>query len=110
MTEHLPECPLGLPCQSGEPEHVRQETIAGIPVTICGLCMTDCICEQLRTARDRGYSEACDDGWGEPEHIKEALSMAVQRVMELPDLSDAGFTYMNLLNRATVIDAIRGES
>ena len=39
-----------------------------------------------------------------------AIETAVQRVIELPDLIDAGFTYMNLLNRAAVIDAIRGES
>ena len=39
------------------------------------------------------------------------LDAAVQRVTELPDLIDAGFAYyMNLLNRAAVIDAIRGES
>lgn len=39
-----------------------------------------------------------------------AIETAVQRVIALPDLIDAGFTYMNLLNRAAVIDAIRGES
>ena len=40
---------------------------------------------------------------------RDALAAAVQRVIELPDLIDAGFSYMNLLNRAAVIDAIRGE-
>ena len=40
-----------------------------------------------------------------------AIETAVQRVTELPDLIDAGFAYyMNLLNGAAVIDAIRGES
>lgn len=57
-----------------------------------------------------GYAAAMEDGWGETGHITLALEQAVIRVMELPDLSDAGFTYMNLLNRAAVIDAIRGES
>jgi hypothetical protein len=56
-----------------------------------------------------GYAAAMEDGWGEPGHIKAAIEQAVQRVIALPDLSDAGFTYMNLLNRAVVIDAIRGE-
>ena len=42
---------------------------------------------------------------------RRVLDAAVQRVTELPDLIDAGFAYyMNLLNRAAVIDAIRGES
>lgn len=42
---------------------------------------------------------------------RQMLDAAVQRVTELPDLIDAGFAYyMNLLNRAAVIDAIRGES
>lgn len=90
MTEHLPECHLWL-----EPMLSAQDW---------------CICDRLRKARDRGYSEACDDGWGEPEHIKEAISAAVQRVMELPDLLDAGFTYSGLLHREVVIDAIRRES
>ena len=57
-----------------------------------------------------GYNAAMEDGWGETGHITLALEQAVIRVMELPDLIDAGFTYMNLLNRAAVIDAIRGES
>ena len=52
-----------------------------------------CICDELRACEQR------------------VLDAAVQRVTELPDLIDAGFAYyMNLLNRAAVIDAIRGES
>jgi hypothetical protein len=46
-----------------------------------------------------GYMNGCAD----------AIETAVQRVIELPDLIDAGFTYSNLLNREAVIDAIRGE-
>ena len=85
MTEHLPECPLGQPCQSSEPDHVMQGTIAGIPVTVCGLCMADCICDRLRQARDRGYSEAMDDGWGEPEHIRQAVAAAIDAAREAVD-------------------------
>lgn len=66
--------------------------------------------DQFDAGYAAGYGAAMDDGWGEPGHIKEALSVAAQRVMELPDLSDAGFTYSGLLHRAAVIDAIRGES
>ena len=57
-----------------------------------------------------GYAAAMEDGWGETGHIKAAIEEAVIRVMELPDLIDAGFSYSNLLHRAAVIDAIRGES
>ena len=56
MSEHLPECLLGHPCQSGEPDHVMQGTIAGIPVTLCGLCMADCICDRLRACEQRVLS------------------------------------------------------
>ena len=35
-------------------EHVMQGTVAGFPVTICGLCMDDCICDPLRKAFQRG--------------------------------------------------------
>lgn len=55
-------------------------------------CGGGCICHHVR---------ACE---------RRVLDDAVQRVTELPDLIDAGFAYyMNLLNRAAVIDAIRGE-
>ena len=56
-------------------------------------CGGGCICHHVRACEQR------------------VLDAAVQRVTELPDLIDAGFAYyMNLLNRAAVIDAIRGES
>jgi hypothetical protein len=35
-----------------------------------------CICERLRAAEQRGYGNAMDDGWGEPEHIKAAVAAA----------------------------------
>ena len=57
-----------------------------------------------------GYAAAMEDGWGETGHITAAIEQAVIRVMELPDLSDAGVTYSGLLHRTVVIDAIRGES
>ena len=59
---------------------------------------------------ETGYAAAMEDGWGETGHITLALEQALIRVIELPDLLDSGFTYMNLLNREAVIDAIRGES
>jgi len=41
-----------------------------------------CICDRLRLARDRGYGEAMDDGWGEPEHIKAAVIVERERIRE----------------------------
>ena len=55
-------------------------------------------------AYDAGQNDGYMNGYSD------AIEAAVQRVIELPDLIDAGFSYMNLLNRAAVIDAIRGES
>ena len=55
-------------------------------------------------AYDAGQNDGYMNGYAD------AIEIAVQRVIALPDLIDAGFTYMNLLNRATVIDAIRGET
>lgn len=66
--------------------------------------------DQFDAGYAAGYAAAMEDGWGETGHITAAIEQAVIRVMELPDLIDAGFTYMNLLNRVAVIDAIRGES
>jgi len=39
-----------------------------------------CICERLRAARDRGYGEAMDDGWGNPGHIKAAVEAERERI------------------------------
>jgi hypothetical protein len=58
MAEHLPECFLA-------------ET-----VIVSGVC----ICDRLRLARDRGYGEAMDDGWGEPGHIKVAVESEQDRI------------------------------
>ena len=48
-----------------------------------------CICEHLRACEER------------------VMDSAVQRVIELPDLLDAGFTYSGLLRREAVIDALK---
>ena len=56
-----------------------------------------------------GYAAAMEDGCGETGHITLALEQAVIRVMELPDLIDAGFSYSGLLTRAAVIAAIKGD-
>ena len=40
---------------------------------------------------------------------EDALAAAVQRVEALPDLLDAGFTYSDLLHRASAIAAIKGD-
>ena len=55
-------------------------------------------------AYDAGQNDGYMNGYSD------AIETAVIRVMELPDLIDAGFTYSNLLHRAAVIDAIRGET
>ena len=55
-------------------------------------------------AYDAGQNDGYMNGYSD------AIETAVQRVMELPDLIDAGFTYSGLLHRTVVIDAIRGES
>lgn len=53
-TAHLPECYLAKPCRSAEDgHHVSQEFVGGFPVTICGLCMSDCICSALRECESR---------------------------------------------------------
>lgn len=48
-----------------------------------------CICDELRACEER------------------VLNSAVQRVIELPDLLDAGFTYSGLLRREAVIEALK---
>ena len=59
MTEHLPECWLYQPCRSSDgPQHAMQESIAGIPVKVCGLCMEGCICERLRACEERVIAAA----------------------------------------------------
>lgn len=59
MSDHLPECPLFRPCRgNANGEHIPQGTIAGIPVTICGMCMHDCICPALRACTVRVLGEA----------------------------------------------------
>jgi hypothetical protein len=61
MTDHFPECYLRQPCRSNDGgEHVMQGTVAGFPVTICGLCLDDCICEQVLTAFHRGWKNGVD--------------------------------------------------
>ena len=80
MTEHLPECIL--------PTYLDAVLWRRAPQGL----RVPCICDELRSCEQR------------------VMDSAVQRVIELPDLIDAGFAYyMNLLNRAAVIDAIRGE-
>lgn len=62
--KHVKECYLAEPCRSSEDgQHVMQGTVAGIPVSICGLCMSDCICWRLLKAGGRGYKEGLDDGF-----------------------------------------------
>jgi hypothetical protein len=34
---------------------------------------------EIVAARDRGYGEAMDDGWGEPGHIKEAVDKVLEQ-------------------------------
>ncbi len=81
MDKHLPECRLSEPCDVDIAEHgfcsmqVEEQFF-------CIHCMGDCICERLRKARDRGYSEAMDDGWGEPIHIEEAVNAALGAVSQ----------------------------
>lgn len=59
MTAHLPECPLFRPCRgNANGNHIPQGTVAGIPVTICGMCMHDCICPALRACTVRVLGEA----------------------------------------------------
>lgn len=59
MIEHLPECPLFRPCRgNANGMHIPQGTVAGIPVTICGMCMHDCICPALRACTVRVLGEA----------------------------------------------------
>jgi len=47
--------------------------------------------------------------YGYEQGQRDALAGAVQRVEALPDLVDAGFTYSDLLHRAYVIAAIKGD-
>ena len=51
--------------------------------------MRRCICSKLRACKKR------------------VMDAAVQRVIELPDLLDAGFTYSGLLRRGAVIEALK---
>ena len=60
------------------------------------------------SAANIAYDAGQNDGY--MNGYSDAIEAAVQRVIELPDLIDTGFSYMNLLNRAAVIDAIRGET
>lgn len=58
MSDHLPECPLFRPCRgNANGMHIPQGTVAGIPVTICGMCMHDCICPALRACTVRVLGE-----------------------------------------------------
>jgi hypothetical protein len=62
---HVEECFLAKPCRHNDGVHVPQEYVAGFPVTICGLCMNDCICKQLLSAGARGYKSGYDDAYWE---------------------------------------------
>jgi hypothetical protein len=53
---HEPECFLAGPCRSNDGgEHIPQGTVAGFPVSICGMCMDDCICDRISKAEVRGF-------------------------------------------------------
>jgi hypothetical protein len=68
MSEHLPECTMA------DPQPAFRYA---------------CICERLRAAEQRGYGNAMDDGWGEPEHIKAAVDRAKREwVMDLFESND----------------------
>lgn len=62
---HVEECFLAKPCRHNDGVHVPQEFVGGFPVTICGLCMNDCICKELLSAGARGYKAGNDDGYNE---------------------------------------------
>ncbi len=61
--KHVEECFLAKPCRHNDGVHVPQEYVAGFPVTICGLCMNDCICKELLSAGARGYKSGYDDAY-----------------------------------------------
>ena len=88
--EHLPDCFLGQPCRSnGGKEHVMQGTVAGFPVTICGLCMYDCICAALRACEARVLNEYRQQHDGISERYfqqirNDALDAATEAVAALP--------------------------
>lgn len=89
--EHLPDCPYAEPCPvEWRNDDWRRETGEVTPHRIVsgssGRCVEcgagDCICDRLRLARDRGYGEAMDDGWGEPGHIKAAVRDERTRILK----------------------------
>jgi hypothetical protein len=41
---------------------------------------TSCICPEIRKAFHNGYGAAMDDGWGEPGHIKAAVTAERERI------------------------------
>jgi hypothetical protein len=107
VIEHLPECFLGEPCRSnGGGEHIPQGTVAGFPVTICGMCMYDCICERLRRVEQRQREDDNRALWDD-RAAKAALEQAVQRVEAWLDRDEWG---ENEHIRAAVIAAIKGDS
>lgn len=89
MTKHLPECPILQPCCDDEenPDH----GFCGSFVGRCLHCMAECICDALRACEER------------------VTAGSVQRVGALVTIADSGWTYMNLLWRAQVIAAIKGD-
>lgn len=76
----------------------------------------------LVAARDRGYSEAMYDGWGEPGHIKAAVADALDAVREAlellpvslvdtrfdPDDERCYVQAVRLTSALAAIDALRG--
>lgn len=97
MSDHLPECPLFRPCRgNAKGMHIPQGTIAGIPVTICGMCMHDCICPALRACTVRvlgevrgvvaAYAESVDaiGGYSWDEAITGSLAAIDRLAQEAP--------------------------
>ena len=83
---------------------MKTRQTGSVPTQMTGGTDMDDPFHAANIAYDAGQNDGYMNGYAD------AIEIAVQRVIELPDLIDAGFSYVNLLNRAAVIDAIRGES
>jgi hypothetical protein len=87
MTDHLPECRLGEPCDIDIAKH----GFCSLQVEkqfFCIHCMGECICNRLRTCEER------------------VIATTVQRIKALPWTSE---TWLAQAERAAIIAAIKGD-
>ena len=112
MTEHLPECPLIKPCcdDTEFPEH----GFCLNDFSRCLHCMSTCICDALRACEERGlsagyttgYGAAMEDGWGEPGHIAEAVSAAMEAAAKQVQALVTGQDFHATVTRSFVTDVL----